>query len=792
MFKISVFISTLILSLFSIFLTKVKINEICTSNTNTLKDSYGNYSDWIELFNSGEKEVDISGYGLSDKEDNIFKYKFPNKTIIQPGDYLIIFCSKQKSTSDEIHTGFSLNNNGEIVVLSSQEGELIEKIEIPSLEEDETYGRFNKDFVKMMPTPGTKNLIWLEPPSFSEESGFYEKEFMLELSSQEEDEEDIKIYYTIDGSNPLNSNTSKVYKDSILIYDRTEEPNIYGEYEEDDDSPYSITRGVGYKKPNYPLDKSMIVRAVTKNENGHSKIVEKTYFITTDNLSKYKDLTVVSLVTNPENLFDAEKGIYVTGNQFIKWKNSDDYKPRKNVWDTNNPCNFFMRGVEWEREGSVTIFEKGTILLEQTLGIRIKGSSTRNTPAKSFNLIAKKKYGKSTIKCRLFPNNYDINGELIEEYKSFSLRQVNSEGRLRDKFTTDLFHHRNLTTADMRVSVLFLNGEYWGMYTINELFTDYFIQSHYHIPARNVGMVKQYNVEEGPESEYREFMDFAYQYSNKDLTESGNYLEVYKQVDFVSLMEHYAAGIYIGTEDWPGYNFGVWRNMGDKIGGNEYSDKKWRLITYDLDKTILNASNDDWAHMQGRSGGTPAKLFISLLKNKHFKRKFVNIFCDYVNGIMSMDKVSKLIEDYRENCTDMLASSSHRWHFYDGSKLEGFAHNKKKYLQALDNYYTYFTERGNKTLQHMIKYLKLGELCELKLLKKGKGKIQVNSIIPDMVNGSWVGQYISDYPITLTALPNKGSKFIGWSEYVETKEKTIEVSLQKLTVVQANFEDIQE
>ena len=49
-----------------------------------------------------------------------------------------------------------------------------------------------------------------------------------------------------------------------------------------------------------------------------------------------------------------------------------------------------MRGVEWEREGSVTIFEKGTILLEQTLGIRIKGSSTRNTPAKSFNLIAKK------------------------------------------------------------------------------------------------------------------------------------------------------------------------------------------------------------------------------------------------------------------------------------------------------------------------------------------------------------------------------------------------------------------
>ena len=105
-----------------------------------------------------------------------------------------------------------------------------------------------------------------------------------------------------------------------------------------------------------------------------------------------KDLTVVSLVTDPENLFDAEKGIYVTGNQFIKWKNSENYNPRKNVWDLNNKCNYFMRGAEWEREASITIFEKGTILLEQNLGIRIKGSSTRNTPCKSFNLMAKKKY----------------------------------------------------------------------------------------------------------------------------------------------------------------------------------------------------------------------------------------------------------------------------------------------------------------------------------------------------------------------------------------------------------------
>ena len=62
----------------------------------------------------------------------------------------------------------------------------------------------------------------------------------------------------------------------------------------------------------------MVVRAVTQNEFGHSKIIEKTYFITTENLLKYKDLTVISLIESPNNPFDVEKGIYVTGNPIYR------------------------------------------------------------------------------------------------------------------------------------------------------------------------------------------------------------------------------------------------------------------------------------------------------------------------------------------------------------------------------------------------------------------------------------------------------------------------------------------
>jgi len=124
----------------------------------------------------------------------------------------------------------------------------------------------------------------------------------------------------------------------------------------------------------------MIIRAVSKNSNGEfSEIHSETYFITTGDLYKYQDLTVISLVTNPVNLFDPDFGIYVSGTMHEKSSNKANYK---------------MQGRDWERESFVTIFEKGEIILQQNLGIRIKGTATRKSPGKSFNLYARKEYGK--------------------------------------------------------------------------------------------------------------------------------------------------------------------------------------------------------------------------------------------------------------------------------------------------------------------------------------------------------------------------------------------------------------
>ena len=380
--------------------------------------------------------MEISGFGLSNEIYIPLKWTFPQNTIIKPQEYLIVFISNKKSKDNELHTNFELNKNGDFLFFSNSHAEIIEKIDIPSLEEDETYGRNeNGLFQKMISSPGKKNIKDISPPKFSNKSGFYDEEFLLTLTTTE----NTVIYYTIDGSNPLNSDSVQIYKEPIKIYDRSEEPNIYSEIGEDRDSPIFIGPLTGYTKPKYLLDKAMIVRAYCINDEGQSKIVTHSYFVTTGKLSQYKNITVVSIVTNPENLFDPEKGIYVVGYKYLEEiKKLDESEFWIKIWKVLEECNYSQRGQEWEKESNVVIFENGKVLLHQNLGLRIKGNSTRSAAGKSFNLYARKKYGQEYIKTPLFPNNYDIDNKIIDKYKSISLRSVYSDERIRDEFANKI------------------------------------------------------------------------------------------------------------------------------------------------------------------------------------------------------------------------------------------------------------------------------------------------------------------------------------------------------------------
>ena len=565
----------------------------------------------------------------------------------------------------------------------------------------------------------TINLISSqEDVIFSKESGFYNSEFLLTLSTSSES---FQIFYTEDGTDPTNSITSKEYTEPIKIIDRSQENNYYSNYEENLDSPLSISIYYKYKKPPFLIEKAMVIRAVSKNGDNYGKVLSKTYFITDQELLKFRKYTVVSLVTNPDNLFDPEKGIYVLGNIYMDWKKTTDFDPESEDYiDVQGNC--YMRGSEWEREASLSIFENGKMTIDQDVGIRLKGYSSRDSPQKSFHVFARKKYGKKKIKSStLFPNNKDIYGNPITEYDSISLRAITNEERARDFFINRIIYKRNLaSTYDMKESFLFLNGEFWGMYVITEKFSDKFFLSHYNIPTEDLLYNKDGEFEAKTPKEIINIYDFMDEYSKKDLTNDEYYKDICNVIDIDSLIEQFSIGIFIANTDWPGHNFGIWKYNGtDKASDNIYYDGKWRFMIYDFDYTMGNVLDGDFGTLEPyqydmfdfiskkHEDSHPANLFKALLKNEEFKQKFMKSYENFVYNAMSMNIVNPIIKFFNEEISYFIGYSYMRWYGYlEASKEEsifnGIVNYKVKVLPKLKKFYE---ERPKYTLENMKNYL---------------------------------------------------------------------------------------
>lgn len=780
------------------------INEICTQNKECLLDSYGTASDWIEFYNAADESLALDGLGVTDDAANPMKWTFPSGVTIAAHSYLVVFASKQASTATEYHTGFALSKSGETVTLSSADGTTLQQVAVPALAEDQTYGRSpsgSETLAVMTPTPNADNLIAVREPTFSAQSGFYDADFTLTLQAAA----DVTIYYTLDGSDPTTSDTAVAYTDGISIYDRSSEPNVYSNYQYDHTAQSITIYDNAYQAPSYLVDKATIVRAVARDGSGNmSHVITNTYFrLPADKMTSYEGLPVVSLVTAPDNLFDPDTGIYVTGNQYLEWKNSSSYDASIGEWSTQNKTNFYSKGKAWERPVSVSIFENGVLAHTQEMGIRVKGASTRNSAHKSFNLYARSDYGDSKLDYAILEDNVsEATGKKIKKYDSITLRTVGSPSRLRDSIAQKMLEGRTLDTQEMRPCVVFLDGEYWGMYNIVEKYSDYYIQSHYDVPKENVVMIKNNALEEGTEQDLQDYYALIDSFGKMDFSDPVQYADICSKIDIESLIEHYCAGLYLGTVDWPGYNYGMWRYKGDVVDDNPYTDGKWRIMSFDFDFTMGETFNDfggvagyaynDFPKITENATWGLSLLFVNLMDNEDFREQFVNTYCDYANGVMTPERIASVLQPYKEQYTVWVAPSMARWFGYSSSYLvnnplvAGGNQLNAMYKQIE----TFFANRAAYTLEDMTEYFGIeNTLKTLTLKANGSGSFRVNTITPTLTDGSWSGQYSTKYPVTVTAIPAEGETFIGWSGDLDAKDATIVVSLQEIANLQANFSD---
>ena len=513
---------------------------------------------------------------------------------------------------------------------------------------------------------------------FSVPSGFYDEPFSLELEGS-----DGQIYYTLDSTEPDEHGIP--YTGPIQIQDASPNPNVYSAIA--DVSAYlypellasnNVEELHTYRIPDAPVDKATVVRAVCIDDHGNrSPVSDAVYFVGYGEKPGYEGMNIMSIATDPSNLFDPEKGIYVLGNIF-----ADTVVDGVVQGNTGHvftwKANYTQRGRDWERPATIHCFDaEGEVVFSGQYGIRIQGKATRANLPKNLNIYARKQYGSVTMDTgNLFSTPYAL--------KRLTLYYGPSELLLADYLAESLTDGMDFADREMAPCAMFLNGEYWGIYWLTPRFRADYISQRYGVDPRNIVEIKHGTLEVGKDDDEALYTDMVSYITEHDMAVPENYARACELLDIQSCIDYFAVEIYIGNNDWPINNIGLWRTRYSEDG--LYGDCRWRWMLYDVEQgmhlewfkapTLREASNRD-------------PLFASLMKNEGFSAALMEKLLSLGEDVFAPARVSAFIADYKQRMAGPMEKKYQRFSpglktledFYEGcDNIDAFFGQRREYL----------------------------------------------------------------------------------------------------------------
>jgi len=170
------------------------------------------------------------------------------------------------------------------------------------------------------------------------------------------------------------------------------------------------------------------------------------------------------------------------------------------------------------------------------------------------------------MKFEFIPGNMRADGKgPIEKYKTINLRNGGNDcefGKIRDMLLQDIIQNDYFETQQSDFAIVFIDGEYWGVYNIYEDYNDHYISNNYDIDDKNVIVIKNGKVESGDEIEDKELYKNTTNYLRKtDMSIQENYEEATRQWDMEGYAWYAAFYAFIDVQDgwYSGSNYAVWR-----------------------------------------------------------------------------------------------------------------------------------------------------------------------------------------------------------------------------------------
>ncbi len=581
---------------------QIKINEYSVSNYSNFVDNYGEYEDWIELYNAGATPVNLTGYHLAVKASNLGKWTFGNVTI-NAGGFLRIWASnKDDNTGPNLHTNFKLKQcQGDKIFFASPALVILDSVTLKKTQISHSRGRTTNGAttwsVFTNPTPNASNntatpfLGYSSTPTMSIPQGFYSGPQMLTITA----DPGTTIKYTTNGGSPVTS--------SGLTY-------------------FSA----------FAINTTTVVRAQATSTNTSilpSFIESNTFFINVTHsvnvVSVFGD-DILTLLGGTQ--LDAESG--------LEYFNETGVYKTEGFGHSNKHGNdswfYQQRGIDF-----VCRDEFG---INDALKHQIFNSKPRN----EFQRIIIKAAANDNYPFEGTPNS-NFAGEL-------------GGAHIRDQYVHTVAEKAGMY-CDGRTwapAILYANGQYWGVYDVREKVDDKDFTKYYYNSKEDSLQFLQtwgstWSAYGGPQAQ-TDWTTFRNWVAANSMTVAANYATLDAQYNIKSLADYVILNSYVVCSDWLNWNTAWWRGL-----NYQCDKKKWRYALWDEDATFKhyinytnipnqdpNADPCDPSSLPNPGGQGHVPILNKLLTNPTFKQYYVMRYFDLLNTGLSCKRMTDILD----------------------------------------------------------------------------------------------------------------------------------------------------